>query len=146
MSLFSDLLDFIQNRMRMSRIYQPVMLTTLLRNDGAASERQIAQQFAERDEALIEYYSKITRDMPGRVLGRNHGIVTAIRGDRNSIISTRRRSRGNVIMLNRRHRGTRPGGFNGQSQPFNTTQTVQRNVCRCLSTRVICSRNVDKDK
>jgi hypothetical protein len=25
MSIFSDLLDFIQNRMRMSHIYQPVM-------------------------------------------------------------------------------------------------------------------------
>jgi hypothetical protein len=51
MPLFSNLLDFIQNRMRMSHIYQPVMLTTLLRNNGAASVRQIAQQFAQRDEA-----------------------------------------------------------------------------------------------
>jgi ATP adenylyltransferase len=45
MPLFSDLLDFIQNRMRMSHIYQPVKLTTLLRNDGAASVRQIAQRY-----------------------------------------------------------------------------------------------------
>ena len=89
MSLFSDLLDFIQNRMRMSHIYQPVMLTTLLRNDGAASVRQIAQQFAQRDEALVEYYARITKAMPGRVLGQNHGIVTAVRGERNDIIAYR---------------------------------------------------------
>jgi 5-methylcytosine-specific restriction endonuclease McrA len=89
MPLFSTLLDFIQHRMRMSHIYQPVMLTTLLRNDGAASVRQIAQQFAQRDEALIEYYAEITKAMPGRVLGKNHGIVTAVRGERNDIIAYR---------------------------------------------------------
>ena len=71
--------------MRMSHIYQPVMLMTLLNNDGEASVKQIATQFAERDEALIEYYSKITNNMPGRVLGKNHGIVSVMRGDRKSI-------------------------------------------------------------
>jgi hypothetical protein len=89
MSRFLDLFDFIKNRMRMSHIYQPVMLTTLLRNDGAASVRQIAQQFAQRDEALIEYYAKITKSMPGRVLGKNHGIVTAVRGEHNDNIAYR---------------------------------------------------------
>ena len=67
MSIFSDLLDFIQNRMRMSHIYQPVMLTTLIKGGGTASVKEIASQFAQRDEALIEYYSKITKEMPGRV-------------------------------------------------------------------------------
>ena len=70
----------------MSHIYQPVMLMTLINNGGAASVRQIAQQFAERDEALIEYYSKITKEMPGRVLGKNHGIVAPMRDDRNRIM------------------------------------------------------------
>lgn len=32
-----DLADFVANRMRMSHIYQPVMLLELLRNDGSAS-------------------------------------------------------------------------------------------------------------
>ncbi len=85
MSIFNDLLDFIQNRMRMSHIYQPVMLMTLIKNGGEASVKQIAKQFAERDEALIEYYSKITNNMPGRVLGENHGIVSKMRGKGNSI-------------------------------------------------------------
>ena len=87
MSIYSDLLDFIQNRMRMSHIYQPVMLTTLIKGGGTASVEEIASQFAQRDQALIEYYSKITKEMPGRVLGQNHGIVTAIRGERNDIIA-----------------------------------------------------------
>jgi ATP adenylyltransferase len=87
MSIFSDLLDFIQHRMRMSHIYQPVMLTTLIKGGGTASVAEIASQFAQRDQALIEYYSKITKEMPGRVLGQNHGIVTAIRGERNDIIA-----------------------------------------------------------
>ena len=40
MSIFSDLLDFIQHRMRMSHIYQPVMLTILI-NAGAAAGQTI---------------------------------------------------------------------------------------------------------
>lgn len=85
MAIFTDILDFIQNRMRMSHIYQPVMLMTLLKNGGTASVNQIAKQFAERDEALIEYYAKITKEMPGRVLGNNHGIVSVIKSNRNRI-------------------------------------------------------------
>ena len=34
---YRDCEDFIQNRMRMSHVYQPVMLMTLLRSDGKAS-------------------------------------------------------------------------------------------------------------
>ena len=60
---------------------------TLIRHQGAASVREIATQFAQRDQALIDYYVKITKDMPGRVLGQNHGLVEAIRGDRNAIVA-----------------------------------------------------------
>ena len=71
---YPDLADFIQNRMRMSHIYQPAMLTTLLLNKGSCSERTIAEALLEKDESQIEYYQKVTRDMVGRVL-RNHRIV-----------------------------------------------------------------------
>lgn len=70
----------------MSHIYQPVMLMTLKNNGGTTTIRQIAQQFAECAEALIEYYSKITKEMPGRVLGKNHEIVAPINDDRNRIM------------------------------------------------------------
>jgi len=60
----------------MSHIYQPVMLMTLLRNGGKAPVEQIAKEFLIRDPSQIDYYSQITKAMPGRVLGKNHGIVS----------------------------------------------------------------------
>jgi hypothetical protein len=36
---YSKLSDFIENKMRMSHIYQPVMLAELLKQNGAASGR-----------------------------------------------------------------------------------------------------------
>jgi diadenosine tetraphosphate (Ap4A) HIT family hydrolase/5-methylcytosine-specific restriction endonuclease McrA len=66
--------DFIQNRMRMSHVYQPVMLMTLLKLGGKASTTAIAKAILDHDESQIEYYEKIVGNMVGRVL-RNHGLV-----------------------------------------------------------------------
>ena len=71
---FDDLMTFITERMRMSHIYQPVMLKVLLENGGQASRKAIAEAFLKEDRSQVEYYEKIVRDMPGRVLS-NHGIV-----------------------------------------------------------------------
>src|SRR5262245_45931518 len=73
-SSFEHLRDFIRSRMRMSHIYQPVMIKELLQSGGRASIRNIAAAFLSRDESQLEYYEQITKDMPGKVLGR-HGIV-----------------------------------------------------------------------
>jgi diadenosine tetraphosphate (Ap4A) HIT family hydrolase/5-methylcytosine-specific restriction endonuclease McrA len=75
--MYKTLLDFItdKHRMRMSHIYQPVMLMTLLRNGGRAPIEQIAKEFLIRDQSQLEYYSHITKVMPGRVLGKNHGLM-----------------------------------------------------------------------
>ena len=70
------LADFLKNKMRMSHIYQPVMLMELLSNKGNASVEDIAKQLLIRDPSQIEYYSKITKEMPGKVLGKNHNLVT----------------------------------------------------------------------
>jgi diadenosine tetraphosphate (Ap4A) HIT family hydrolase len=86
-SIYTALIDFVENRMRMSHIYQPVMLMTLIRAGGTATVQEIATQFAQRDQALIDYYAKITKEMPGRVLGKNHGLVKTIRGERNAIVA-----------------------------------------------------------
>jgi diadenosine tetraphosphate (Ap4A) HIT family hydrolase len=75
-----DLEDFIQNRMRMSHVYQPVMLMTLLENDGKASTRDIAKAILDHDESQIDYYEKIVGNMVGQVL-RRHGLVTKEGGD-----------------------------------------------------------------
>ncbi len=59
----------------MSHIYQPVMLMALLRNQGKASVTQIAKEFLGHDQSQIDYYTKITRKMPARVLVKNHALV-----------------------------------------------------------------------
>ena len=70
----SDLRDFLQRRMRMSHVYQPVMLKALIQGGGSASLRAIAAAFLALDEAQLEYYEETTRRMPGPVLSR-HGLV-----------------------------------------------------------------------
>jgi ATP adenylyltransferase len=71
---YPELKDFILKRMRLSHIYQPVMLLTLLQAQGECSEEDIAKAILVHDQSQIEYYEKITRDMVGRVL-RSHKIV-----------------------------------------------------------------------
>jgi ATP adenylyltransferase len=73
-SAFEQLRIFISQRMRMSHLYQPLMLKTLIENDGWASLRAIASTFLAHDESQIEYYIEITKRMPGPVLTR-HGLV-----------------------------------------------------------------------
>jgi hypothetical protein len=73
-SSFDALRHFITSRMRMSHIYQPLMLKTMLERGGSASIRQIAIAFLGVDESQIEYYEQIVKNMPGRVLAK-HAIV-----------------------------------------------------------------------
>jgi len=72
---YKFLKDFITSRMRMSHIYQPVMLMTLLKNKGSCSQVEIAKALLAYDNSQIEYYEKIANNMVARVL-RNHGIVS----------------------------------------------------------------------
>ena len=72
--LYEMLADFITTKMRMSHVYQPVMLMTLLTRGGKCHERDIATDLLIRDESQIEYYTQITNNMVGQVL-RRHQIV-----------------------------------------------------------------------
>lgn len=67
---FADLKTFIEKSMRMSHIYQPVMLMSLLENGGKSSVRDIATSILIHDESQIEYYEQITKQMVGQVLRR----------------------------------------------------------------------------
>jgi ATP adenylyltransferase len=71
---FDQLKSFIEKSMRMSHIYQPVMLMTLLTNRGKASVRDIATSILIHDESQIDYYEQITKEMVGRIL-RNRQVV-----------------------------------------------------------------------
>jgi ATP adenylyltransferase len=54
---YETFFDFVDKKMRMSHIYQPVMLMALLSNGGKCHEREIASELLARDESQIEYYT-----------------------------------------------------------------------------------------
>jgi len=60
--------------MRMSHIYQPVMIKHLLMAGGGAADIDIAGQLLQYDPSQVEYYQNVTNNMVGQVL-RKHGIV-----------------------------------------------------------------------
>lgn len=62
--------------MRMSQVYQPVMLMELLKNGGEATVTQIAQAILNKDPTQIEYFTEIVKNMVGRVLTKNRGITS----------------------------------------------------------------------
>ena len=72
---FGKLHHFVTHDMRMSQVYQPVMLIELLRNNGKASVKQIAQAILDKDPTQIEYFSEIVKNMVGRVLTKNRSIT-----------------------------------------------------------------------
>ena len=94
---YLELKDFIARRMRMSHIYQPVMLMALLKNGGVCSTTKIAKAILKYDEAQIEYYEQITNNMVGKVLLR-HGIVEKS-GKNYSLILSRELTHGQVDEL-----------------------------------------------
>ena len=72
---YTELSDFIDNRMQMQHIYQPVMLLELLSNGGTSTDENIAKSILAYDQSQIEYYTYRTNNMVGRVL-RDHSVVT----------------------------------------------------------------------
>ena len=71
---FSQLKDFLRSKtgLRMSHIYKPVMLLSVIRNGGAATKREIAESFVLSDSDQIDYYrKKIVHSMPGNRLVRD---------------------------------------------------------------------------
>lgn len=76
-----ELASYITKAMRMSHVYQPVMLRVLLENEGEASIAEIAKALLSHDRSQVEYYELRTKNMVGRVLTQN-GIVEPIRDGR----------------------------------------------------------------
>ena len=50
---FQRIQDFLQHEMRMSHIYQPVMIREMLQGDGQASVTQIARALLAEDKSQI---------------------------------------------------------------------------------------------
>ena len=77
---FAELIEFVEHDMRMSHIYQPVMIRELLDRNGRASTADIARALLGQDRSQLEYYSEVTKNMVGRVL-TNRGIIKREDGD-----------------------------------------------------------------
>jgi len=76
-----QLKTYIAETMRMSHVYQPVMLRVLLEQGGSASLTDIARTLLSYDQSQVEYYELRTKNMVGRVLTAN-GVVQPIKSGR----------------------------------------------------------------
>jgi ATP adenylyltransferase len=73
------LLQFLRGGIKMSHIYQPFLIRTLLDNGGACTRRQLAIALLMQDESQIEYYEKRLREMPLPVL-KKRGVISETNG------------------------------------------------------------------
>lgn len=71
---YEALKSFLEDRMRMSHIYQPLLIKILVDSGGSATVRQLALNFLGYDESQIRYYERTLKIMPVRVLSK-HGII-----------------------------------------------------------------------
>jgi hypothetical protein len=78
----ADLMNFIRSKMRMSHIYQPVVIRSLLDSGNVATVRQLALDLLSSDEAQIRYYEERIKKMPLPVL-RRHGVIST---DRDGVV------------------------------------------------------------
>ena len=71
---FSNLRDFLLNKMSMSHVYQPLLIRALVDSGGSATIRQLAQDFLKQDESQLIYYEKRIKEMPAKILAK-HGVI-----------------------------------------------------------------------
>ena len=74
--LYRRIKQFVSEEMRMSHVYQPVMLTELLKSHGKATVQQIARAILGKDPTQVEYYENITKNMVGNVLTKRRHITS----------------------------------------------------------------------
>ncbi len=72
---FEDMRDFIARRMKMTHIYQPLMIKTLLESNNEATAEDVARGFLNEDKAQLEYYTLIAKRWPSITL-RRHNVVS----------------------------------------------------------------------
>ena len=73
-TLYEELSVYIEKKMRMAAIHQPVMFMSLLINDGKRSDALMARDLLLGDEIQLEYYAQIANNMVAKGPG-SHGIV-----------------------------------------------------------------------
>jgi len=74
MVTFDELLKFVESELKMSHVYQPLLISFLADSGGSATVRQLALEFSLADEASIRLYEKRIKTMPVPVLVKR-GVV-----------------------------------------------------------------------
>ncbi len=69
-----DLLEFLQQRMSMTDVYQPVVIKELLLHDGRRTKAELAAALAAYDIAVQDYFERIVMRWPKITLTK-HGII-----------------------------------------------------------------------
>jgi predicted house-cleaning noncanonical NTP pyrophosphatase (MazG superfamily) len=69
-----DLLEFLQQRMSMTDVYQPVIIKDLLLHEGTRTKAELAASLAAYDRVVQEYYERIVMRWPKITLTK-HGII-----------------------------------------------------------------------
>lgn len=64
----AELIAFIDDEMRMSHIYQPLLIQSLVESGGQATLRELAVKFLSQEEAEIRAMMETIKRMPVRVL------------------------------------------------------------------------------
>ena len=77
---FEELQNFIAHRMKMTHVYQPLMIKTLLQADNKATAEDVARSFLNEDKSQLEYYTQIAKRWPSITL-RKHNVVSYSRED-----------------------------------------------------------------
>jgi ATP adenylyltransferase len=73
---YQELVDFLEHKMSMSHVYQPLLVRALVDAGGTATVRQLAQAFLVQDESQLLYYEKRIKETPLKVLKR-HEVITS---------------------------------------------------------------------
>ena len=63
---FEEVLSFVTERMRMSYIYQPLLIRPLVDAGGAATLRQLAHAFLARDGSQTQVSEQGVKEVPLR--------------------------------------------------------------------------------
>lgn len=72
---YLQLREYLERQMKMSHIYQPVMIRRLLLDGGVSEDKSIAADLSAKDPSQIDYYIERVNNMVGKVLRKN-GVVT----------------------------------------------------------------------
>ena len=76
---YEAMVEFLRHTMKMTAVYQPILIRTLVESGGEATDRDVARAFLGEDKRQLDYYVRIAKRWPRQVL-EDHGVVTYRKG------------------------------------------------------------------